>query len=63
MPYGLAYLPTYIAVDRGLIQKHAAAAGLGAVKVTAAGRVKRGAAAARAQTIPVRRHHHGILFP
>mgnify|MGYP000662176346 CR=1 FL=1 len=33
MPYGLAYLPTYIAVDRGLIQKHAAAAGLGAVKV------------------------------
>ncbi len=34
MPYGLAYLPTYIAVDRELIQKHAKAAGLGDVKVT-----------------------------
>lgn len=34
MPYGLAYLPTYVAVDRGLIQKHAAAAGLGDVNVT-----------------------------
>ena len=34
MPYGLAYLPVYVAVDRGLIQKHATAAGLGDVKVT-----------------------------
>ncbi len=34
MPYGLAYLPTYVAVDRGLIQKHATAAGLGPIKVT-----------------------------
>jgi NitT/TauT family transport system substrate-binding protein len=34
MPYGLAYLPTYVAVDRHLIQKHAAAAGLGDIKVT-----------------------------
>jgi len=34
MPYGLAYLPTYIAVDRGLIEKHAKAAGLADIKVT-----------------------------
>ena len=34
MPYGLGYLPTYVAVDAGLIQKHAKAAGLGDVKVT-----------------------------
>src|SRR6195952_3768521 len=34
MPYGLGYLPTYIAVDRGLIEKHAKAAGLGDIKVT-----------------------------
>jgi NitT/TauT family transport system substrate-binding protein len=34
MPYGLAYLPTYVAVDRGLIEKHAKAAGLGDIKVT-----------------------------
>jgi NitT/TauT family transport system substrate-binding protein len=34
MPYGLAYLPTYVAVDRGLIQKHAKAAGLPDVTVT-----------------------------
>jgi NitT/TauT family transport system substrate-binding protein len=34
MPYGLAYLPTYIALDRGLIEKHARAAGLGKIKVT-----------------------------
>jgi NitT/TauT family transport system substrate-binding protein len=34
MPYGLAYLPTYVAVDGGLIEKHAKAAGLGDVKVT-----------------------------
>jgi NitT/TauT family transport system substrate-binding protein len=34
MPYGLGYLPTYVAVDNGLIQKHAKAAGLGDVKVT-----------------------------
>jgi NitT/TauT family transport system substrate-binding protein len=34
MPYGLGYLPTYVAVDRGLIEKHAKAAGLGDIKVT-----------------------------
>lgn len=34
MPYGLAYLPTYVAVDRGLIEKHAKAAGLGDIKVS-----------------------------
>ena len=34
MPYGLVYLPTYVVVDRQLIQKHAAAAGLGDIKVT-----------------------------
>src|SRR6195952_2299241 len=34
MPYGLGYLPTYTAVDRGLIEKHAKAAGLGDVKVS-----------------------------
>ena len=34
VPYGLAYLPTYIAVDRGLIEQHAKAAGLGDIKVT-----------------------------
>src|SRR5580658_2136344 len=34
MPYGLAYLPTYVVVDRQLIQKHAAEAGLGDIKVT-----------------------------
>src|SRR5580700_6000334 len=34
MPYGLGYLPTYIVVDRHLIQQHAAAAGLGDIKVT-----------------------------
>ncbi len=34
MPYGLVYLPTYVVVDRQLIQKHAAAAGLGAITVT-----------------------------
>jgi NitT/TauT family transport system substrate-binding protein len=34
MPYGLGYLPTYVAIDRHLIQKHASAAGLGEIKVT-----------------------------
>ena len=34
VPYGLAYLPTYVAADRGLIEKHAKAAGLGDIKVT-----------------------------
>ena len=33
-PYGLVYLPSYVAVDRGLIEKHAKAAGLGDIKVT-----------------------------
>jgi NitT/TauT family transport system substrate-binding protein len=33
-PYGLVYLPSYVAVDRGLIEKHAAAAGLGKVTVS-----------------------------
>ncbi len=34
MPYGLGYLPTYVAIDRGLIEKHAKAAGLDDTKVT-----------------------------
>ncbi len=34
MPYGLVYLPVYVAADRGLIQKEAKAAGLGDIKVT-----------------------------
>jgi NitT/TauT family transport system substrate-binding protein len=34
MPYGLPYLPTYVVVDRGLIEKHAKEAGLGEVKVS-----------------------------
>ncbi len=34
MPYGLSYLPVYIAVERQLIQKHARAAGLDGTKVT-----------------------------
>jgi NitT/TauT family transport system substrate-binding protein len=34
MPYGLPYLSTYVAVDQGMIEKHARAAGLGDVKVT-----------------------------
>ena len=34
MPYGLAYLPVYVAADRGMIQKAATAAGLGDIKVT-----------------------------
>ena len=33
-PYGLVYLPSYVTVDRGLIEKHAKAAGLGEIKVT-----------------------------
>ena len=34
MPYGLGYLPACVVVDRHLIQKYAAAAGLGDIKVT-----------------------------
>lgn len=34
MPYGLVYLPSYVVVDLHLIEKHAAAAGLGDIKVT-----------------------------
>jgi NitT/TauT family transport system substrate-binding protein len=34
MPYGLGYLPSYVVVDRHLIQKYAAAAGLGDINVT-----------------------------
>jgi NitT/TauT family transport system substrate-binding protein len=34
MPYGLSYLPTYVVIDRHLIQKYATAAGLGDIKVT-----------------------------
>lgn len=34
MPYGLGYLPAYVAVDRGLIEKHAKAAGLADIKIT-----------------------------
>lgn len=33
-PYGLVYLPSYVAVDRGMIEQHAAAAGLGHVTVS-----------------------------
>ncbi len=33
-PYGLLYLPSYVAVDRHLIEQNAAAAGLGSVTVT-----------------------------
>jgi NitT/TauT family transport system substrate-binding protein len=33
-PYGLGYLPSYVAVDRHLIEERAAAAGLGPIKVT-----------------------------
>jgi NitT/TauT family transport system substrate-binding protein len=34
MPYGLGYLPAYVAMDRHLIEQHAAAAGLSEIKVT-----------------------------
>lgn len=34
MPYGLAYLPVYVAADLGMIQKRATEAGLGTIKVT-----------------------------
>jgi NitT/TauT family transport system substrate-binding protein len=34
MPYGLGYLPVYVAVDKGFIQERAKAAGLPDVKVT-----------------------------
>ena len=34
MPYGLGYLPVYVAVDRGFIQERARAAGLGEIKVS-----------------------------
>ena len=34
MPYGLGYLPTYVMLERQLIQKHAKAAGLGDIKTT-----------------------------
>ncbi len=33
-PYGLGYLPSYVAVDRHMIEQNAAAAGLGPVKVS-----------------------------
>jgi len=33
-PYGLGYLPSYVAVDRHLIEQHAKASGLGDVTVT-----------------------------
>jgi NitT/TauT family transport system substrate-binding protein len=33
-PYGLVYLPSYVAVDRHMIEERAAAAGLGPIKVT-----------------------------
>lgn len=33
-PYGLLYLPSYVAVDRHMIEERAAAAGLGPIKVT-----------------------------
>jgi len=33
-PYGLVYLPSYVVVERQLIEKHAKAMGLGAIKVT-----------------------------
>lgn len=34
MPYGLSYLPVYVALERQLIQKHAKAAGLDGIKAT-----------------------------
>ena len=34
MPYGLGYLPVYVAVDRGFIQERARAAGLGEIKIS-----------------------------
>ncbi len=34
MPFGLGYLPVYVAADRGFIQERAKAAGLGDVKVS-----------------------------
>lgn len=33
-PYGLGYLPSYVAVDQHLIEQHAKAAGLGDIEVT-----------------------------
>ncbi len=33
-PYGLGYLPSYVVVDRHMIEERAAAAGLGPIKVT-----------------------------
>ncbi len=33
-PYGLGYLPSYVAVDQHLIEQHAKAAGLGDIQVT-----------------------------
>ena len=33
-PYGLVYLPSYVVVDRQMIEARAAAAGLGSIKVT-----------------------------
>lgn len=33
-PYGLVYLPSYVVVDRHMIEERAAAAGLGPIKVT-----------------------------
>jgi NitT/TauT family transport system substrate-binding protein len=33
-PYGLVYLPSYVVVDRHMIEERAAVAGLGAIKVT-----------------------------
>jgi NitT/TauT family transport system substrate-binding protein len=33
-PYGLLYLPSYVVVDRHLIEQHATEAGLGPIKVT-----------------------------
>jgi NitT/TauT family transport system substrate-binding protein len=33
-PYGLVYLPSYVVVDRHMIEERAAAAGLGAIKVS-----------------------------
>jgi NitT/TauT family transport system substrate-binding protein len=35
-PYGLVYLPSYVAVDQHLIEQHAKAAGLGDISVTLA---------------------------
>ena len=34
MPFGLVYLPVYVAADRHLIERHAAEAGLGGIKVS-----------------------------